>query len=75
VRRQDLVYFWWQSSHVGSPLNEWADCLADSYMQDALPIAVPRQPVPFAAWQWRLGHGAGCTRGLCLGLVARCCRG
>jgi hypothetical protein len=57
VRRQDLVYFWWQTSHVGSPLNEWADRLAARYMQDEMPVAVPRHPVSFAAWQWT---GARC---------------
>jgi hypothetical protein len=51
VRRQEVVIVWWQTSHVGSPVNEWADVLADEY-KSADVVAVPRGPVEFASWQW-----------------------
>ena len=32
VERHELVVFYWQTSHVGSPTNEWADLEADKAM-------------------------------------------
>ena len=51
LRRQQLVVFMWQTSHVGSPLNEHVDIIADEAKGwDAVPV--PRGPATFASWQW-----------------------
>ena len=56
IQRQRLVWFWWQTSHVGAPLNEWADLLADE--AKALPaVAVSRGPVTFASLRWAGARG------------------
>ena len=51
VHRQELVVFWWQTSHVGSPLNECADMRAEAAKRlDVVPVS--RGPITFAKLQW-----------------------
>ena len=58
IRRQQVVIFRWQTSHVGSPLNEWADRLADLATLSVV-VDVPRCPVTFGAFFW-----SGAKRGV-----------
>ena len=51
LRKQELVVFRWQTSHVGSPLNEWADRLADLAAASTV-VAVPREAVSFGRFYW-----------------------
>ena len=47
-RRVAVLVLLWQTSHVGEPLNEWADVMCDKFgMDDDYPI--PRGPVEFAS--------------------------
>jgi hypothetical protein len=51
VNRQQVVVFMWQTSHVGSPLNEFADYLADLALKESV-VPVPRGLVEFEAVRW-----------------------
>ena len=42
VDRQEVVVFIWQTSHVGSPTNEWADLAAGAAGSDGEELAVVR---------------------------------
>lgn len=45
VRKQLPVVFWWQTSQVYSPLNEWADVLADIGRAESAATPIPKCPV------------------------------
>jgi ribonuclease HI len=49
--RQEVVVFLWQTSHAGSPLNEWADMAAAQAIAAEVPTQVPRLPCQFASMQ------------------------
>ena len=67
IARQELVMFWWQTSHVGAPPNEWADLEAGAAFQGQR-LVVPRvtptffsmRPVrPVRSWfAWASERGA-----------------
>ena len=42
--RQEVVVFLWQTSHVGSPVNELADIIADDAAESLQTVPVPRLP-------------------------------
>ena len=70
--RQELVVFWWQTSHVGAPPNEWADVEATAAFQGDR-LVVPRvaptffslRPVrPVRSWfAWASERGARAVSG------------
>ena len=45
INRHEVVVFLWQTSHVGSPINEWADVLADSAAQEYVRRSFTETPV------------------------------
>ena len=59
TRRQELVVFKWQTSHVGSVVNEWADVLAGQSALQGEWRAVPRGPVTYEDFHWTAAKKGG----------------
>ena len=63
IQRMEVVVFLWQTSHVGSPVNEWADVLAEAATGDSA-VAVVRGPsrcaaAPYTMQRKSIRHWAG----------------
>ena len=65
VGRLEALVVLWQTSHVGSPANEWADCIADAGIAKAR-VAVGRGGLRFCSMRPRLPQRGwfrwACTR-------------
>ena len=59
MERHEVVVFIWQTSHVGSPPNEWADVLADEAATGWVRSISGRSLFTLRACWWRDGGGGG----------------
>ena len=57
VARHELVAFYWQTSHVGSPVNEWADIEATKALSSRPRHAVPLLPMRCCSLRPTLASG------------------
>ena len=59
MHRQEVVVFLWQKSHVGSPINEWADIKADAAAREEWVTPVVRLPSSIGSLVYAMPRKSG----------------